>query len=79
MNLASFAAMYTVFMLYAGGLKFILLSAVLFAPGTVLYFAARRQQGKSLFDRSSDWVTFGVILAAGLYGVYGLATGSIAI
>ena len=66
-------------MIYAGGLKYILLSAVLFAPGTVLYFLARREQGKAVFDKTSDWVTFGVIVAAAIYGIYGLATGSISI
>ena len=77
--LATFAVAYTLFMIYAGGLKFILLSAVLFAPGTILYFIARREQGKPVFDKSSEWITFGVIVAAGIYGVYGLATGTISI
>ena len=77
--LATFAVLYTLFMIYAGGLKFILLSAVLFAPGTVLYFIARREQGKAVFDKTSDWIIFGVIAAAAIYGVYGLATGSISI
>ncbi|MGB8240928.1 MAG: amino acid permease, partial [Azonexus sp.] len=77
--IASVAVLYTLFMIYAGGLKFILLSAVLFAPGTVLYLIARREQGKPVFEKTSDWVTFGVILVAGIYGVYGLATGTISI
>jgi len=77
--LASLAVAYTIFMIYAGGLKFILLSAILFAPGTVLYLWARREQGKPVFSKTSDWVTFGIICAAAIYGVYGLVTGSIAI
>jgi arginine:ornithine antiporter/lysine permease len=66
-------------MIYAGGLKYILLAAILFAPGTVLYYMARREQGKPVFDKTSDWILFGVIVAAAIYGVYGLATGSISI
>jgi len=77
--LASLAVLYTLFMIYAGGLKFILLSAVLFGPGTVLYFWARREQGKAVFEKTSDWVTFGVIMAAAVYGIYGIATGSISL
>ncbi|MBI1283558.1 MAG: amino acid permease [Thiobacillus sp.] len=77
--LAALAVAYTIFMIYAGGLKFILLSAILFAPGTALYLWARREQGKPVFTKTSDWVTFGVICAAAVYGVFGLATGSIAI
>ena len=75
--LAGIAVAYTLFMIYAGGLKYILLAAILFAPGTVLYYMARREQGKSVFDKTSDWILFGVIVAAAVYGVYGLATGSI--
>jgi arginine:ornithine antiporter/lysine permease len=77
--LAGIAVLYTVFMLYAGGLRYILLAAILFAPGTILYTIARREQGKPVFDKTSDWVIFGVIVAAALYGVYGLASGAIAL
>ena len=70
---------YTLFMIYAGGLKFILLSAILFGPGTILYYIARREQGLPVFAKTSDWVTFGVIVAAAIYGVYGIATGAISI
>ena len=77
--LAGVAVLYTIFMLYAGGLRYILLAAILFAPGTILYFLARREQGKPVFDGTSDWVVFGLIVAAALYGVYGLSTGAIAI
>jgi len=77
--LAGIAVAYTLFMLYAGGLKYILLAAILFAPGSVLYYMARREQGLAVFAKTSDWVLFGVIAAAAVYGVYGLATGVISI
>jgi arginine:ornithine antiporter/lysine permease len=77
--LAGIAVLYTIFMLYAGGLRYILLAAILFAPGTILYFIARREQGKPVFDKTSDWVIFGLIMAAALYGVYGLSSGAIAL
>jgi arginine:ornithine antiporter/lysine permease len=77
--LAGIAVVYTLFMLYAGGLKYILLAAILFAPGTVLYYMARREQGLAVFGKPSDWILFGVIAIAGLYGVYGLVTGAISL
>lgn len=77
--LASIAVLYTIFMLWAGGLRYILLAAILFAPGTILYYIARREQGKPVFDKTGDWVIFGLIVAAALYGVYGLASGAIAL
>jgi arginine:ornithine antiporter/lysine permease len=77
--LGGIAVAYTLFMLWAGGLKYILLAAILFAPGTILYYIARREQGKPIFEKTSDWVIFGLIVAAALYGVYGLTTGAIAL
>lgn len=77
--LAALATVYTIFMILAGGLKFILLSAILFAPGTLLYFIARREQGKPVFAKVSDWVIFGATSIGAVVGVYGLATGAITI
>jgi len=71
--MAGVAVVYTVFMIYAGGLKFILLSAVLYAPGTILYIWARREQGKQVFT-PIDWIIFIVAVIGALYGIYGLAT-----
>ena len=56
--IAAVATLYTIFMLYAAGLKFILLAAVLYAPGTILYVVARREQGKPVFTRPWDWLVF---------------------
>ncbi|MBL6618289.1 MAG: amino acid permease [Reyranella sp.] len=77
--LATLAVIYTLFMIYAAGLKFILLSAIVFAPATPLYFWARREQGKPMFDKTSDWVILAVTVAAAAIGIHGLATGSITI
>ena len=76
---ASLAVLYTLFMIYAGGLKFILLSAILFAPGTLLYFWARREQNKPVFTKPSDWAIFIITVIGAVVGLYGLATGVIKI
>jgi arginine:ornithine antiporter/lysine permease len=65
-------------MIFAGGIKFILLSAVLFAPGTALYFWARREQNKNVFI-TSDWIIFIVIGIGAIIGIYALVTGRITI
>jgi arginine:ornithine antiporter / lysine permease len=70
------AVIYTLFMFVAAGLKYVLLVAVLFVPGTILYVWARREQRASLFT-SVELVVFAVTLIAGLVGVFGLATGII--
>ena len=62
--IGAIATLYAAAMLLAGGAKFLLLSALLYAPGTWLYAAARREQGlrsvrprakRLLFWCSSRW------------------------
>ncbi|MBB5414474.1 arginine:ornithine antiporter/lysine permease [Paraburkholderia sp. JPY171] len=76
--MAAIAVIYTAFMIFAGGLKFILLAAVLYAPGTALYLWARREQSKNVFI-TSDWFIFTVIVIGAIIGVYALVTGRITI
>ncbi|SEB20857.1 arginine:ornithine antiporter / lysine permease, partial [Variovorax sp. YR216] len=76
--IAAVAAFYTIFMIYAGGLKFILLAAILYAPGTVLYIWARRERGKQVFS-SIDWVILIAVIIGAVVGIYSLATGAITI
>lgn len=75
---AALATLYTLFMLVAGGLKYVLLAAILFAPGTILFVIARREQGLPLFT-ATEWVLLAVTVAGAVVGVYGLATGTIAL
>ncbi|WEX10756.1 basic amino acid/polyamine antiporter [Chelativorans sp. AA-79] len=78
LTIAAIAALYTLFMIIAGGLKFVLLSAVLYAPGTLLYFWARREQGERIFT-PIEWLIFLAAAIGCVIGIYGLATGSITI
>ncbi|HEY9237073.1 MULTISPECIES: basic amino acid/polyamine antiporter [Phenylobacterium] len=75
---AAIATLYTAFLIFAGGLKFLLLSAVLYAPGTLLYLWARREQGRRVFG-GLDWALAAIAVAGAAYGVYGLVSGTIAI
>jgi arginine:ornithine antiporter/lysine permease len=70
------AVVYTIFMFIAAGLKYVLLMTVLFAPGTILYFWARREQKARLFTRVELGV-FAITLIAAAIGIIGLVTGAI--
>ncbi len=72
------ATLYAAGMLYAGGAKFLLLSALLYAPGTILFALARREQGAAVFTRL-EWLLFAVVVTAAVLGLYGLAVGAISI
>lgn len=75
---AAVASIYTAFLIYALGMKFLLLSAIIYAPGTLLYVWARREQRRRLFH-AAEWIVFAVGVIGAAAGVYGLATGSITI
>lgn len=77
--IAALATIYTAFLLWAGGLKFILLAAVLYAPGTALYFWARREQGKPVFTGVWDWLIFIAAVIGAVVGLYAMVTGTITI
>ena len=76
--IAGVATLYTLFMIFAGGMKFVLLSAIFYAPGTLLYFWARREQQKQLFA-PVEWVVLLVVVIGAVIAVHGLATGYITI
>lgn len=76
--LAGIATIYMIFLIFAGGVKFVLLAAILYAPGTALYFWARREQGETVF-KPAEWLIFAVACLGFFAGIYGLATGGILI
>ena len=77
--IGALATLYACAMIYSGGLKFLLLAALLYAPGTVLFFMARRQRHATVFDSTWERVVFGVTVVAAAAALYGLASGTMSI
>ena len=73
------ATAYAAAMIHAGGPRFLLLSALLYAPSTLLYAAARREQGRDLFASVPERVAFGAIAAAAAGALCALATGAMSL
>ena len=74
MAVAAVATLYTVFLLFAAGPKYMLLSLVIYAPGTVLFVMARREQGRTLFS-PSEMVILAVSVIGAIVGVIALIAG----
>lgn len=72
------ATVYAAGMIYAGGPKFLLLSSILYAPGTLLFFLAKRERKETTF-RPFEAIMFVAIAIAACAGVYALAVGAISI
>jgi arginine:ornithine antiporter / lysine permease len=72
------ATLYTLFLLFAAGPKFVLVSFIVYAPATILFVMARREQRRELFS-GKELVILGVSVLGATAGVVSLATGSISI
>ncbi len=72
------ATVFTLFLIYTAGGKFLLLSCVIYAPGTILYVMARRETGRRIVPavRAGPVV---VLVAGAVAGIVSLATGAITI
>ncbi len=75
---AAIATVYTLFMLWAGGLKFLLLACIIFAPGALLFIIARREQAAPVFTTAEKGL-YAVVVAGAVAGIYALVSGLIAI
>ncbi|WP_017596560.1 basic amino acid/polyamine antiporter [Nocardiopsis potens] len=68
------ATAYTAFLIYAAGLRFVLISFIFYAPATILFLITRREQGKKLFS-SAEFALFCAVVIGALIGVAALAAG----
>ena len=59
-------------------MKYLLLAAILYAPGTALYLWARLEQKAKVFS-PVEWGIFAVVAIGAVIGIHGLATGYITI
>ena len=76
--MAGLATFYTVFLVFAAGLNFLLLSLISYTPGTILFVMSRREQNQRLFS-PAELVILVIAVAGFVAGVTALATGAITI
>ena len=75
---AVLATGYTAFLIYAAGLKYLLVSFIIYAPATFLFVKARREQGRSLFS-AREPVILAVSVAGAVVGIIALVLGWISL
>ena len=72
--IGAIALIYAVWLLYAGGTKYLLLSALLYAPGAILFAKAKHELGKPIFTNVENLIFAAVVIGA-LVAAYGLYAG----
>jgi arginine:ornithine antiporter / lysine permease len=75
---AGIATLYTAFLLFAAGPKYMLVSFIVYAPGSVLFVMARREQGRRPFS-PGELVILAVSVIGAVIGVIALVAGWITV
>jgi len=70
--IALISSVYAVWLVYAAGVQYLLLSALLYAPGAILFAKAKRELGQQVFTGVEKLIFLGVLIGAGVaaYGLY---------
>ena len=70
--IALISTVYAVWLVYAAGVQYLLLSALLYAPGAILFAKAKRELGQAVFTGVEKLIFLGVLIGAGIaaYGLY---------
>ncbi|HDS1684045.1 TPA: arginine-ornithine antiporter [Pseudomonas putida] len=72
--IGAIALIYAIWLLYAGGVKYLLLSALLYAPGAILFAKAKREVGQPIFTNVEKLIFAAVVIGA-LVAAFGLYDG----
>ena len=69
---AAIATLYALWLVYAGGVQYLLLSALLYAPGALLFAKAKHERDEPVFTTVEKLIFAAVVIGAGIaaYGLY---------
>ncbi|OYV01331.1 MAG: arginine-ornithine antiporter [Burkholderiales bacterium PBB5] len=77
-SITALATLYCGWLLYAAGLKYLLLSALLYAPGAAVYLLAKRQRAERAFTGREQLILAALLLLA-VVSAYGLWAGRLSL
>ena len=70
--IAIVATLYALWLVYAGGMQYLLLSALLYAPGVLFFAKAKHELGQPVFTALEKAIFAAVLIGAAIaaYGLY---------
>ena len=71
---ALIGTIYGIWMLYSGGLDYVLITTVLYAPGLIIYYLGKRERGEKIFNRSWEALVAILIVIAAVVSIYLIST-----
>lgn len=76
--LGAVAFFYSLWLLYAAELRFVLLGTLLVLPGLIIYVFTRIKAGGRIFN-AFEWAVAALVTACALYTLYGIITGTVSL
>jgi len=76
--IALISTLYAVWLVYAAGVQYLLLSALLYAPGALLFAKAKHELGQPIFTGVEKIICIAVLIGAAL-AAYGLYEGTLSL
>ena len=70
------ASVYAIWLIYAGGVDYLLLTMLLYAPGIIIYAWVQKENKEKLFTKS-EWIAAAVVVALFLLAIVQIINGSI--
>ena len=70
---------YSIFLIYAGGLTGLMITTILFAPGIVLYAMGEKERGQKILPLKSDKILAAAIVLFFVISIVLIVTGKIAV
>ena len=70
------ASIYAIWLIYAGGVDYLLLTMLLYAPGIIIYAWVQKENKEKIFTKS-EWIAAAVIVLLFILAVIQIANGSI--
>lgn len=71
----SLAVIYSIWMIYAGGLKYLAISTVMYLIGIVFFHKARKEENRKLFENRFEILLFSTIVVVAILCVYAWHSG----
>ncbi len=75
--IAIMGTVYGAWLLYASGIVYILITAILYAPGTLIYMWSKKEKGEKAFGNNKDVVIFAIIAVMFVTSIVMIANGAI--
>lgn len=74
---AIIGTVYGIWLLYASGWEYILITTLCYAPGTILYIWAKKEKREKIFGQRVDLISFALVMVLFVISLVMLSTGAI--